>query len=245
MALTPRGRAMRHLSTHRGIIEEPANSNTDRRPHTGDTRFGIRKAQEALGSWLVGLPWCGVWAAWALHHAGVNVTWRLASVHLIQDDAAKHRAPFRDWLPTSEWKRVLRGDLVTWFGLAHVETVRGFKMVDGVRCVITEGGNTSSGDGGSQSNGGGSYRRVRPLSQADGFARVDYPGGARRAVIDRAAMRATTVRHTFTSLPAPPQRAVASAPSDELLLGRLAKRPTLTQPERDLMGALELAGVRA
>lgn len=182
MALTPRGKALRRMSTHRGITEEPHGSNTDRRPHGNDRRWGIRKAQEALASWLVGTPWCGTWCAWALSAAKVKgVSWRLASVAYIEDDARNGRAPFRDWLPRSEWKKVLRGDLVVLFGRGvHVEMVRAFKQADGQVYVVTDGGNTSSGMNGSQSNGGGSFRRVRPLSQVHGFARVDYPGGGGR-----------------------------------------------------------------
>lgn len=186
MALTARGKALRRMSTHRGITEEPWGSNTDKRPHKGDGRWGIRKAQEALASWLVGLAWCGTWCAWALSAAKVKgVSYRQASVALIEDDARAQRAPFWDWQPPANYRKVLRGDLVVWFGRGvHVEMVRGFKRINGQVYVITDGGNTSSGSGGSQSNGGGSYRRVRPLSQAHGFARVDYPGGAAKRALN-------------------------------------------------------------
>jgi hypothetical protein len=188
-ALTVRGKALHWLSTHRGLTEQPANSNTDTRSD------GIRAAQMRLGAWLVGLAWCGVWAANALLAAGVRgVSWRLASVNLIEDDARAGRAPFRDWLaPTvANMRRVLRGDLVVLFGRGvHVGVVRAFKFVRGVGwVVITDEGNTSSGNAGSQSNGGGSYRRERPLNVVHGFARVDYPGGGSklRAVARAAAL---------------------------------------------------------
>jgi hypothetical protein len=41
--------------------------------------------------------------------------------------------------------------------------------------IRTEGGNTGSGDAGSQANGGGAYPRLRRLSDVHGYARVDYP----------------------------------------------------------------------
>lgn len=169
-ALTPRGRDQRWLSSHRGITEQPWGSNRDNRED------GITAAQKRLGNWLVGLAWCGTWAANGLLAAGVKgVSYRQASVALIEDDARAGRAPFREWLPASAYKQVLRGDLVVLFGRGvHVGTVRSFKKTGGHVYVITDEGNTSSGVSGSQSNGGGSYRRVRALSDVHGFARVDY-----------------------------------------------------------------------
>jgi hypothetical protein len=190
-AITARGKALRRMSRHRGIVEEPHGSNTDTRPHTGDQRYGIRKAQLSLGAWLVGLPWCGTWCAWALTVAGVEgVSYRQASVSLIEDDARAGHAPFRRWLLPGDWRQVLRGDLVVLFGRGvHVEMVRRFKVINGQVFVVTDGGNTSSGVNGSQSNGGGSYRRVRPLSSVHGFALVDYPGGERMARVAMALER--------------------------------------------------------
>jgi hypothetical protein len=65
----------------------------------------------------------------------------------------------------------------------HVATLRALKYVIGVGwCVRTEEGNTSSGNSGSQSDGGMSTPRLRLLTDVHGFARVDYPGGrVRRA----------------------------------------------------------------
>lgn len=219
MALTARGKALRFMSTHRGITEEPHGSNTDTRPHKGDKRHGIRKAQLALGAWLVGLPWCGVWCARALKAAGVvGVNYRQASVAFIEDDARAQRMPFWDWQPPAQWRKVLRGDLVVLFGRGvHVEMVRSFKKVGGRVYVVTDGGNTSSGVVGSQSNGGGSYRRVRPLSDVHGFARVDYPGGAVRARASRALMAVEARR-----VPAePPSRVFQEAISDLIVADKL------------------------
>jgi hypothetical protein len=183
MALTPRGKDQRWLSSHRLITESPPGSNRDNRPD------GITAAQKRLGAWLVSLPWCGVWAANGLLAAGVaGVSFRQASVSLIEDDARAGHGPFRDWQPRGGYQKVLRGDLVVLFGRGvHVETVRSFKKVAGAVYVVTDGGNTSSGVAGSQSNGGGSYRRVRPLTDVYGFARVDFPGGPLK--ITRALMR--------------------------------------------------------
>ncbi len=167
--LSPRGRALRWLSEHRELTEQPGGSNTDGRAD------GIRRAQlECAGgaSWLVGQPWCGVWCWAALRHAGVgSLTPRLASVAFIEDDARAGRGPFRGW--TTSRERVLRGDLVVIGGRGvHVETVRETRP-DG--SVITDGGNTSPGRAGSQANGGGAFQRTRFPSEVHGFALVDYP----------------------------------------------------------------------
>lgn len=207
--LTVRGKDQRWLSSHRGITEQPPGSNRDNRVD------GITAAQKRLGAWLVGLPWCGVWCANGLLAGGVKgVTYRLASVAFIEDDAKAGRGPFRDWQPRSKFRRVLRGDLVVLFGRGvHVETVRAFKKVGGAWYVRTDGGNTSGGPGGSQSNGGGSFPRWRPLSDVYGFARVDYPGGRALA---RAAMVVEARRAPFELLAG--DRGVNS---DRLLLERL------------------------
>jgi hypothetical protein len=221
LALTARGKALRRMSTHRGITEEPHGSNTDKRPHKGDKRWGIRKAQQALGAWLVGLPWCGTWCAWALSAAGVKgVSYRQASVAFIEDDARAHREPFWDWQPPGEWQRVLRGDLAVMFGRGvHVEMVRSFKRSGGRVYVVTDGGNTSSGMVGPQSNGGGSFRRVRPLSDVYGFARVDYPGGAVRARVSRALMALEARRAAVE--PEPTRRAIGVPVSDRILAAQM------------------------
>lgn len=170
--LTPRGKALRWATKHRGITEQPAGSNRDNR------KDGIRKAQVDCaggGSWLIGQPWCGVWCFNALQAAGVRgISSRQASVALIEDDAKKRRGPFAGW--TRDPGKVLRGDLVVLFGRGvHVGLVREVDAKRGI--VICDEGNTSSGSAGSQDNGGGAYRRVRPLSAVHGFARVDFPGG--------------------------------------------------------------------
>lgn len=169
--LTPRGKALRWASSHRGLTEQPPGSNTDNR------KDGIRAAQIRCangGTWLVGEPWCGVWVYNAMLAAGVQgISSRQASVELIEEDARQATGPFRAW--TKNYSVVLRGDLVVLFGRGiHVELVREINLKH--RYVVTDGGNTSPGTSGSQDNGGGSYRRLRPFSSVHGYALVDYPG---------------------------------------------------------------------
>lgn len=179
MALTSRGRALRWLSSHRGITEQPAGSNTDQR------KDGIHAAQVRLGSWLVGLPWCGVWACNAALAGGVKIAqaYRWASVATIEDDARAGVNGFLKWVPNEpgpERGKVMRADLSVMFGRGiHVETFREFvhDQAGNVIAVVTDGGNTTAGAGASQANGGGAFRRVRPISDVYGFARVNYPEG--------------------------------------------------------------------
>ena len=167
-----RARSLHWLARHRGLTEQPPNSNTDNRLD------GIRAAERRCaggGSWLIGAPWCGVWFFNALFAAGVHaISSRLASVSLIEDDARAGRGPFRGWTSDPRSPVVRRGDGVVLFGRGiHVGTVR--KLHRRLGYLVTDEGNTSSGDGGSQSNGGGSFRRVRALSCVHGYALVDYP----------------------------------------------------------------------
>lgn len=177
-SLTPRGRALRWLSDHRGLTEQPAGSNRDNRAD------GITAAQKRCangGTWLVGQPWCGVWAWNACCYAGgVKGNSRWASVAFIEDDAKMRRNGFRGWKPKGAGvKGVLRGDLVVLFGRGvHVEVVREIKPLRPwrpYRVIVTDGGNTSSGNSGSQDNGGGAYRRERRMRDVHGFALCDYP----------------------------------------------------------------------
>jgi hypothetical protein len=151
---------------HVGITEDPANSNCDKRAD------GIRTSQDgcANGTWLRNQPWCGCWAWSGLYAAGKvkkGDSW-LASVASIEDYARAGHGPFKGW--TTDGSKAKAGDLVVLFGRGqHVGTVR---EITSSTCKTWEG-NTSSSDGGSQSNGGGSYKRERSRSsETYGYALV-------------------------------------------------------------------------
>lgn len=158
-----RARTLAHAATFVGTTEQPPGSNRGPLISEWATRIGFPGG---------GVPWCGIFCGNMLLHAGViGVTSRIAAVSLIEADARSHRGCFRGW--TTATRGVLPGDLVVLFGPGvHVAMVR--KIADGV--VYTVEGNTSSGDAGSQSNGGGVFLRVRPMSAVYGFALVNYPG---------------------------------------------------------------------
>jgi hypothetical protein len=151
---------------HLGITESPADSNCDSRSD------GIRTSQDgcANGTWLRYQPWCGCWAWSGLYAAGKvhkGDSW-LASVASIEDYAKAGNGPFKGW--TTDGSKAKKGDLVVLFGRGqHVGTVRSIDS----NYAHTWEGNTSSGTSGSQSNGGGSYKRSRSRSsETYGYALV-------------------------------------------------------------------------
>jgi peptidoglycan hydrolase-like protein with peptidoglycan-binding domain len=164
-----RDAVMDHHEKRVGYTEQPAGSNTDNRSD------GIRTAEVHTAdgdSWLIGQPWCGCWCFYGLQAGNVAGlgSW-MASVASIEDYARKGAGCFKGW--TTDRSKVKPGDLVVIGGYGvHVETVRGFSGSN----TLTYGGNTSPGTSGSQSNGGGAYKRTRYPSEVRGYARVRFPG---------------------------------------------------------------------
>jgi hypothetical protein len=161
--------AMDHLEKRDGYTENPANSNSDSRSD------GIKASQTACadgGTWLHYEPWCGCWCFYAAEAAGVaGIDSHMASVAQIEDYARAGQKCYRGW--TTDRSKVQRGDLAVIGGYGvHVETVRGF---DGSN-TLTYGGNTSPSSSGSQSNGGGAFKRSRSPGEVRGYALMDYPG---------------------------------------------------------------------
>jgi hypothetical protein len=155
------GVAIRWALSKVGITENPPGSN----------RGGeITVWQQAFGSWLVGAPWCGVFVGTAMVKAGVQgVNSRVAAVAFIEDDARAGRNGFEKLVSVHQAKP---GDAVCLFGRGiHVELVE--RVGNGV--LYTVGGNTSPSNAGSQSNGGGCFRRARAFSQVHAVARPRYP----------------------------------------------------------------------
>lgn len=141
-----------------GVTEKPPGSNGGP---------GISQWQAAFGFGRV--PWCGIALGTALRKAGVRgISSRVASVAAIEDDARRGRGGFLTLVPRSQARP---GDAVILFGrgvhVGIVEANRGSYLV-------TCEGNTSSGSG-SQSNGGGLFRRRRPMSAVHAVARPRYP----------------------------------------------------------------------
>jgi len=73
---------------------------------------------------------------------------------------------------TTDPAKVMRGD----FAIVGCKTCHIELCIDNDDPYHTIGGNTSSGTGGSQYNGGGVYERHRGHSEVIGWCLVDYPG---------------------------------------------------------------------
>lgn len=121
--------------------------------------------------------WCADFCEWALKQAGVpgpgRNTYGNAST-LVNSFGNIHIAP-------------QPGDLVGYHfpgesaGINHVGIVESVDLAHGTITSIE--GNTTPGIAGVQSNGGGVYRRTRPMSQVVGFGRPAYTAPTKEAPV--------------------------------------------------------------
>lgn len=137
---------------------------TEQPPGSNRGSWGLTQWQASLGEWLVGKAWCGVFVGMALIAGGVKgITWRVASVWNILQDGIKgehgfSRLVYRRSTGQGSVSAGRLGDVIGLFGEStHVEFV--VRRVPGGYETI--GGNTSSSNAGSQSNGGGVWPRTR------------------------------------------------------------------------------------
>jgi hypothetical protein len=144
-----------------GLIERPAGSN-------------IQPVLSQLGknngvpSYQMGFPWCAYSAMLAalmadsdaavagLKHGEFN------ALYVPEIDALARAGKFG--MKTVGWKDALPGDFVIFNWDGGVPDHIGMLVNNEVAYAVTVEGNTSSGNGGSQSNGGGVYIRHRDRS---------------------------------------------------------------------------------
>lgn len=159
-----RSEAIKWARAQLGTTENPPGSNRGGK---------ITIWQKGLATWLVGQPWCGVFVGTSAKEAGVKgITSRVASVALIEADSKAGKHGYSHAVPVSV-DTIRPGDHVILFGPGvHVELVE--KVHKRTRVIQTIGGNTSAGNAGSQSNGGGVFRRYRPIGDVYAAARPDY-----------------------------------------------------------------------
>lgn len=116
-----------------------------------------------------GQPWCGAFVGYALRHVGgIVVPDGVVYTPNIVSYAKTHTGQFKGWYGWSERKP---GDLILfkWPGVSRA--VCDHVGILDVGRVHTVEGNTSSGNSGSQNNGGGVYRRDRGGVNVVGCAR--------------------------------------------------------------------------
>lgn len=144
------------------------------RQHIGYTE-GPRDNETKFGAWsgYNFQPWCGSFVNWVLYHSGTQG--EPSSVYTPYGAASYKR--LGRWIERNGFP--VPGDVV-YFDWAGTQNTGNVDHVGFVEAVLPDGriqtieGNTSGGDYGSQSNGGGVYRRVRPRGVIAGFGRPAY-----------------------------------------------------------------------
>ncbi len=151
---------------------------TEHPPGSNKAPWGLTAWQSSLGLWLVGQAWCGVTIGTAMIRAGVEgVTSRCAAVVLNLDDAINRRngwasVVYRRKTGQGSLANAKPGDVVGLFGEStHTGMIE--KRVPGAFVCLE--GNTSPGNSGSQSAGGGLFRRTRPDAAVVYVIRPRYP----------------------------------------------------------------------
>lgn len=127
-----------------GITEYPPNSNR--------TKYG---------AWygLDGQPWCMMFVQWCFHQAGLTLQHRSAS-------CSDMLSWYRKYAPEKVTNNPQPRDIII-YNFGHTGIVE--SVAAGTITAIE--GNTSAGDSGSQSNGGGVFRRVRSKSLVTAYIR--------------------------------------------------------------------------
>lgn len=135
-----------------GTVERPAGSNKVKYSDW----YGMRG------------PWCAMFVSWCFNEAGIK--FRYAYCPYVEADAKAGKNGLR--LVGSKY--ATKGDLAL-FGFGKGEAVHiGFVVRNlGGGWYETVEGNTSAGDGGSQANGGGVFKRRRHISQIRCFVRLE------------------------------------------------------------------------
>lgn len=163
-AVRPLFRALDYAQSHIGTTEHPSGSN--RGPYITDWQHaaGYRDA----------VPWCGCFVNACLMAAGLpsGTPWGIGYVPYIASHAKAGIDGWK-WIPADQGQP---GDLACFLSggeWVHVEIVTDHTQ----SAYQTIGGNTSSSAEGSQSNGGGVFRKTRSTTgsfRIGGFARPPY-----------------------------------------------------------------------
>lgn len=156
--------------------------------HSGNiTKFGA-----AYG--LNGYAWCSMFVWWVCYTLGINVKQKVSGSYASAEAAMEGYAA-HGWKVSGADRNPIPGEVVFFhFNGEHAGANHtGFVVDHDAGGCHTIEGNTSSGDGGSQVNGGGVYRRYRPWAVIIGYGKVPgitYPGATAAAAKAPAAGKA-------------------------------------------------------
>ena len=127
----------------------------------GVTEFPANSNRTKYGAWygLDGQPWCMMFVQWCFNQAGLELPYRTASC-----------SDMLSWYKKYQPERVVgapkRGDIII-YNFGHTGIVE--SVAAGTITAIE--GNTSAGNSGSQSNGGGVFRRIRSTTLVTAYIR--------------------------------------------------------------------------
>ena len=142
-------------------------------PKTG-TKYGRWYAEKTNSSYFGenGVPYCAMFVAWVLAQAGQSCPGMPTAACITALNGASKAGAL-----LSNKRDARAGDLVLFdWGGDGVPDHIGFVETNKGSYIQTIEGNTSSGTSGSQSNGGGVYRRTRSWSTVRAIIRVPYNG---------------------------------------------------------------------
>jgi len=146
-----------------GTKEAPANSN--------NVRYNTWYYGKAVSG--SAYPWCMAFVQWVFNQAGMKLPYLTASCSALLNWYRKNR-------PARVVKTPQPGDIVI-YSFSHTGIVEAV----GKGTITAIEGNTSAGAAGSQSNGGGVFRRTRKTSTVTAYIRPDYDKEEENLNIDK------------------------------------------------------------
>lgn len=179
---------------HVGVVEKPANSN-----------------KTPFGAWygLNGVAWCAIFVSYTLSHAGAPEILKGAQTAKGAAVVSKIKAHLK-----KKGAQQIKpadanvGDIVIFdfpggYETDHVGFIRA-KSNATKKQIFTIEGNTSSGAGGSQANGGGVYKRTRSFGVVESIWRPAYtPETPVTPVVVEAPVNVPTVAEPAPATPTP------------------------------------------
>lgn len=152
------------MATAEQFVAEAASEVGYQEQKTNRTKFALEADH------INGYPWCGTFVVAIARRCGIK----------LPSESAYTPAMAVSFQRAKRWTQIPHvGDLAFFDFPDSKRRVQHVGIVErvspeGVTCIE---GNTSPGSGGSQDNGGGVYRRLRPLKYVVGFGRPEFTQG--------------------------------------------------------------------